>query len=177
MQPPTTHLSGYCLSVSATVYDRRRLKMKLRLTRLDRIYTDQLFYFLTFCSHGRKPVLAQVQVQKAFQEFSTEAASHGVFVGRYVIMPNHFHFFAAFDDRTNLSSWMKSLKNYLSKALRTIGIPAPHWQKGYFDHLMRREDSYGSKWDYVFQNPVRHNLVADPAEWPFQGEINALSFL
>ncbi len=30
----------------------------LRLTRLDRIYTNELFYLLTFCTHNRQPLLA-----------------------------------------------------------------------------------------------------------------------
>jgi putative transposase len=91
-------------------------------------------------------------------------------------MPDHIHLFAAFDDRISLSTWMKSLKNYLSKALRELAAHAPHWQKGFFDHLLRSEESYGSKWEYVFHNPVRQQLVSDPTLWPFQGEINALSF-
>jgi len=121
------------------------------------------------------PILAQPSLHQAFRRF-TEAAARGVFVGRYVIMPDHIHLFAAFDDCASLSDWMKSLKNSLSKTLRESNITAPHWQKGYFDHLLRGEESYGSKWEYVFHNPVRHHLVADPTLWPFQGEINALSF-
>jgi REP element-mobilizing transposase RayT len=91
-------------------------------------------------------------------------------------MPDHIHFFAAFDDRMDLSIWMKSMKNCLSKSFRETGFKPPHWQKGFFDHLMRSEDSYGSKREYVFHNPVRHNLVPEASLWPFQGEINALSF-
>jgi putative transposase len=147
-----------------------------RLSRLDRILTDQLFYFLTFNAQNRATILANPPLHQAFRRFTEESASRGVFVGRYVIMPDHIHLFAAFEENANLSSWMKSLKNYLSKALRAAGFEAPHWQKGYFDHLMRSEESYRSKWEYVFYNPVRRNLVSEPALWPFQGEINPLSF-
>lgn len=147
-----------------------------RLSRLDRILTDQLFYFLTFCSHNRLPTLAQPPLHQAFRLFTEAAIARGVFVGRYVIMPDHIHLFAAFDEHISLSDWMKSLKNSLSKTLREMNIPSPHWQKGYFDHLLRGEESYGSKWEYAFHNPVRHRLVSDPTIWPFQGEINALSF-
>jgi REP element-mobilizing transposase RayT len=73
-----------------------------------------------------------------------------------------------------LSEWMKSLKNSPSKTLRGMNIPAPHWQKGFFDHVMRSEESYSEKWLYVAENPVRKHLVARPEDWPYQGEIYPL---
>ncbi len=91
-------------------------------------------------------------------------------------MPDHIHLFVAFPEQSQLSPWMKSLKNTLSKTLRGLSVPAPHWQKGYFDHLMRCESSYDSKWEYVRANPVRQKLVTDLSLWPYQGEINHLSF-
>jgi putative transposase len=150
--------------------------MKLRLSRLDRIYTEALFYFLTFCTHQRRPILAREEVHDAFKAFALAATSRDILVGRYVIMPDHFHLFAAFPETASLGLWMKSLKNYLSSTLRKLGIEASHWQKGYFDHLMRSEDSYGSKWEYVSHNPVRHKLVVEASQWPFQGEIVPLYF-
>ena len=150
--------------------------MKFRLTRLDRIYTDEVFYFLTFCTHHRKALLANLTIHEAFCTFTQEAISRNIYVGRYVIMPDHIHLFAAFSDELDVSAWMKSLKNSLSKTLRNMGVESPHWQKGFFDYLMRSEESYSSKWDYVFLNPVRHRLVEEPELWPFQGEINPLSF-
>ena len=83
---------------------------------------------------------------------------------------------AAVCDRrlTPLSEWMKSLKNSLSKTLRGLNTPAPHWQKGFFDHVMRSEESYSQKWLYVAENPVRKHLVARPEDWPYQGEIYPL---
>jgi hypothetical protein len=34
--------------------------------------------------------------------------------------------------------------------------------------------SYDEKWEYVRSNPVRHSYVTDPADWPYQGELNEL---
>lgn len=70
---------------------------------------------------------------------------------------------------------MKSLKNSLSKTLRGMEVPAPHWQKGFFDHVLRSGESYSEKWLYVAENPVRKNLSACPEEWPYQGEIYPLA--
>jgi putative transposase len=47
----------------------------------------------------------------------------------------------------------------------------PLWQPGFFDHLLRNDESYGLKWQYVSENSVRHGLVGRAGEWPYQGEI------
>jgi REP element-mobilizing transposase RayT len=71
-------------------------------------------------------------------------------IGRYVLMPDHCHLFVACDhERISLSAWAKSFKNALSAELRRIGIESPHWQKGFFDHLLRSEESAAEKWEYV----------------------------
>ncbi len=67
--------------------------------------------------------------------------------------------------------WMKSLKNTLSKHWREHGIEAPHWQKGFFDHLIRSGESHAEKWKYVRVNPVRAGLVAQAEDWPYAGAI------
>ena len=48
-----------------------------------------------------------------------------------------------------------------SKAIsKTLKIAfGPHWQKGFFDHVIRSEESYEQKWVYVRDNPVRAGLV------------------
>ena len=40
-----------------------------------------------------------------------------------------------------------------------------------FDHVLRNDESYAQKWEYVRENPVRAGLVAEWHEWPYQGEI------
>ena len=45
------------------------------------------------------------------------------------------------------------------------------WQPGFFDHLLRHDESYAEKWLYVRDNPVRKRLVATWDAWPYRGEI------
>jgi hypothetical protein len=48
-------------------------------------------------------------------------------------------------------------------------------QEEFFDHILRSGESYSQKWDYVRENPVRAGLVSTFEDWPWQGEIEALS--
>jgi putative transposase len=91
----------------------------------------------------------------------------GIAVGRYVIMPDHVHLFVSGSQDFLLTQWVRLLKRNLSKVILS---PQPHWQKGFFDHLIRHRESYSEKWEYVRQNPVRAGLVARYEDWRWQGE-------
>jgi len=146
-----------------------------RLRRLERVFPRAPVYFVTACTADRRKLLARAEVHDTFEEFARNGMERGVWVGRYVLMPDHLHAFVAFDDeRINLQTWMKSLKNALSKTLRSVGIEAPHWQKGFFDHVLRSDESYSEKWEYVRHNPVRAGFVVRSEDWPYQGEIHPL---
>ena len=80
------------------------------------------------------------------------------------------------DERLMLPEWMKSLKNTLSKTLRSKSIRSPHFQKAFFDHVLRSAESYSEKWHYVRENPVRADLVKHWEDWPFAGEMFALEY-
>jgi len=130
-------------------------------------------FYVTACTHNRKRILNQPIEHESFVEFASRSTQYGVWVGRYVLMPDHLHLFITFGpDSISLSAWMKSLKNAISKCLKSASYPPRHWQKGYFDHLLRSEESYDQKWLYVRDNPVRAGLVKTVEDWPYSGEIS-----
>lgn len=148
-----------------------------RLHRLERLFADNPVYFITFCTAARSKMLATPSNHTAFVEFCTQALTREIFVGRYILMPDHVHLFVKLPPPSeNLSAWIKSLKNFLSKHLRQQQVPAPHWQKGFFDHVLRSDESYSAKWLYMLENSVRAGLVKNWTDWPYQGEIYALRF-
>jgi REP element-mobilizing transposase RayT len=130
-------------------------------------------YFVTFCTAGRKPLLATDSVCEKFRQFAEQALGHGVAFGRYVIMPDHIHCFVRLAPDQKLSITIRLLKRALSSA---IDAPMPHWQPGFFDRLLRHSESYSEKWNYVYQNPVRAGLVEAPEDWRFQGEIVVIRY-
>ena len=142
--------------------------------RLSHIFPcyDPPLYFVTFNINGRRNVLANGAVHVAFVEFARAGAARGISVGRYVIMPDHIHLFVHGGLEFSLKQWIRLLKRKLSESL--VAVP-PHWQEGFFDHLIRHRESYSVKWEYVRQNPVRAGLAAKPEEWPWQGEIVPLA--
>src|SRR4029077_7681354 len=99
-------------------------------------------------------------------------------VGRYVIMPNHVHLFAAFPiDGIALPNWVQSLRTVIGKRLLLLGVHKPHWQEGFFDHLLRSYESYSQKWEYVRMNPVRAQLSKTPEACRTKAELVRIPFV
>jgi REP element-mobilizing transposase RayT len=148
---------------------------KPRLSRLSQLYIRPPVYFVTLCTFDRKMILNSASSHSVFVRFCDAASEHGFYVGRYVLMPDHIHLFVtSSQEGLDLSAWIKSLKNTLSKSWRASAVAAPHWQKGFFDHLLRATDSYGEKWAYVAANPMRASLVTAAEDWPYQGIVHDL---
>jgi REP element-mobilizing transposase RayT len=86
-------------------------------------------------------------------------------------MPEHFHLFVRGGPEFRLSRWVGTLKQALTRAAHLSCAKGQVWQEGFFDHLLRNDESYAQKWDYVRENPVRAGLVKVTEDWPYQGEI------
>jgi REP element-mobilizing transposase RayT len=144
--------------------------MPNRPPRLD-IYHQQYaqpLFFITFNTHRRAKLLATTALHERFVAFAREAERRDIAVGRYVIMPDHLHLFVRGGQELVLEKWVGMLRRCLSQA---IVAPRPHWQEGFFDHLLRHDESSGEKWEYIRHNPVRAGLCDGPDDWPYQGEI------
>jgi putative transposase len=139
-------------------------------------------YFVTFNTHTRASLLATPEVHAGFIEYGRRAADFRIGLGRYVLMPDHIHLFVCFGvgSTTTLGAWIKGLKRELDRILHSmrrdpVRLPgqrlASFWQPGFHDHLLRSNESYAAKWEYVFQNPVRARLVTRPEDWPCAGDI------
>jgi putative transposase len=74
-------------------------------------------------------------------------------------MPDHLHLIAYFPE--DISTIVHKWKRWTSRNL------AIDWQRDFFDHRLRRDESFDEKADYILQNPVRAGLVKTSEEWPY----------
>ncbi len=166
------------VSTESPVLADDKFKHPRRPPRLEQIFSSlRAFYFVTFNTYKRRPLLAHPEIHDTFRFFCNRAQDHAVTVGRYVLMPDHAHLFVALSpEDLTLRKWIQALRSVLGKKLLVLGFQKPHWQEGFFDHLLRSGESYSQKWDYVRMNPVRAGLSQMAEEWPYQGEIVGLRF-
>ena len=135
----------------------------------------------------RRAILASKEVAAILiDEWRTAHTRHGWAIGRYVIMPDHVHFFCRAElGAKTVPTFMQRWKEWTSKRIAReatqagIGNPGLKlsgnlWQEEFFDHVLRSSESYSQKWDYVKENPVRAGLTKSSDEWPWQGEIESL---
>ena len=148
-----------------------------RLRRLQMTWSSRgrPIFFITICTADRRRWLDTPEVHEAFRLFCERSPTQaGVWVGRYVQMPDHIHVFVSAEGSSQLSRWVHSLKGFLATVRRKVAREGRAWQKGFFDHVLRGHESYSEKWAYVRMNPVRAGLVKTADEWPFAGEIEVL---
>jgi putative transposase len=98
--------------------------------------------FCQKCRCGVKKKRANTLVHNALIRFAQQGQRRGVCVGRYIIMPDHIHLFVRGRLDFSLPQWVRILKRVLSQA---ISPPPPHWQQGFFDHLIRHSETYAEK--------------------------------
>ena len=149
------------------------------LPRLENVWIPNPIYFLTCCTDQRRLLLANEPTSAVLiSEFRNSRRIHRWSIGRYVIMPDHVHFFARPEPNAKtLPDFIRDWKRWTAHQIVSITkATAPIWQPEYFDHVLRTPDSYSEKWVYVRQNPVRVGLALTPEGWPFAGECEPLTF-
>lgn len=126
--------------------------------------------FLTVCTKDRRRWLASQEAHQLLRAVWLEG--NAWLVGRYVLMPDHLHLFAApYDLRFTIEAWCVYWKRRFTQAHKNSGWK---WQASAFHHRLRHGESYDEKWRYVMENPVRAKLVTSSFQWPYQGFIHEL---
>jgi REP element-mobilizing transposase RayT len=145
------------------------------LQRLDRVWIRDPLFFVTATTFQRAQVLNSPAAHAICVEaWETGQRLHGWQVGRYVMMPDHVHFFCVpGPDAKPLETFVGKWKEWTAKFFhRRWGASMPLWQEEFFDHALRSQESYSQKWEYVRQNPVRAGLVGHAADWAYHGSLN-----
>jgi mono/diheme cytochrome c family protein len=75
-------------------------------------------------------------------------------------MPDHLHALISFPYEQPMKQIVADWKRFLATKLKI------EWQRDFFDHRLRKEESYREKADYILANPVRAGLITRREEWP-----------
>lgn len=134
-----------------------------RLTDYD--YTQNGAYFITICVNDRKPILSSITIGDNCVRLSKvgivikneidkmNMVYENVFVDNYVIMPNHIHLIIRIESgRTQFAPTIgRIIKQFKGSITKQIGKSI--WQKSFYDHIIRDDYDYQTKWQYIDENP------------------------
>jgi len=142
----------------------------IRLTR--REYVGRRIYFITICCEERVPIFKDAnRATIAVEELKSVSRSMDVLVHAFCVMPDHVHVLVegkvcTADIVRFVARWKQST-GYLFRH----ELQKRFWQRRFYDHVLRRaEDSDSVAW-YIWMNPVRKGLAAEPREYPFSGSL------
>ena len=125
-----------------------------------RIDPAREIFFITICARDRlgEPLLETASSLLEAIAFYNDA--HRWWVHLAVVMPDHMHVLARFPEDGKSVEMVRAWKRWTTNHL---GI---RWQRDYFDHRIRQEESLREKAEYILQNPVRAGLVTNWQHWP-----------
>jgi len=132
-------------------------------------------YFVTFTLRRPLPIdLTRPDIGSMVLSALLEGDGTRYLLYDHTIMPDHVHLILKpliEDGRVPaLSLVMGKLKGSLSREInRALGRQGPLWQDESYTRIIRNEAEYHEKARYIYHNPVRRDLIADPAEWPWWG--------
>jgi putative transposase len=84
-------------------------------------------------------------------------------------MPDHLHLLLSLGERyqKNLQNWISAFKRYVSRQTNVSFSVRSLWQKNFYDHIVRTDESVSKIAEYIVNNPVRQGLVSVWKEYPY----------
>jgi len=128
------------------------------------IDTAKEIFFVTICCAQRGvnqlalPAIATALIETI--EHRNERGSWYVHIA--VFMPDHVHMLVSIPPDANFRNALAKWKEWTAKKL---GI---RWQRDFFEHRLRGDESFAEKADYILANPVRAGFVSRADDWAFR---------
>ncbi|MBI4462688.1 MAG: transposase [Acidobacteria bacterium] len=128
------------------------------------------WYFITVCCRGKEALLRARVTRNLIQETLRQTAVRNhVELAAYSILPDHLHVICSAGEK-GLVSFIREFKSRAALELLRRSQPSP-WQRSFFDHKVRSDESLRQKCEYVWMNPVRRGLARSPEDYPWNGSL------
>jgi len=123
-------------------------RKEIRLKNYD--YRSDGYYFVTVCTHRRKPYLSQYKKTVEQILLSLPERFSGLKIDWYVLMSTHVHVIFTFDGmKKGLPEVVRTIK-----ALVTKDTGIKFWQRNYYEHVIRNESALLKIREYIENNPL-----------------------
>ncbi len=143
--------------------------MGTHATRRGRLSLSGQIYHVTAVTANRQAHLASFEAASACaRTFSASAKAEEAQLLAWVLMPDHVHWLIQLGDNANLASCVNRLKGSSTRSMGTLfDSECVVWQRGYYDHALRKDESVEAVARYIVANPLRAGLVKSVRDYPF----------
>jgi len=152
------------------------------MSRYRRDPTAGATYFFTVVTYRRRPFLCDPDVRAALRaSIQTVREHHPFTIDAWVLLPDHLHclWTRPPDDADFSLRW-----NQIKRGVTRAGAARLHrpdwmtpskirhrestlWQRRYWEHRIRDDRDFTTHCDYIHYNPVKHDWVQQPVDWPY----------
>jgi putative transposase len=144
-------------------------KLSTRLNNFD--YTGIYIYFVTCLTYRRNLYFTDKStVDSVLLILNRVSDRYGFTLLAYCFMPDHLHLLIEGDETSSLRNYMqrfKQVSSYIYKKQYSQRL----WQRSYYDHVLRKEQSVKEVAGYIVENPVRKGIVTEYNKYPFAGSV------
>jgi putative transposase len=144
--------------------------MKIRnIHRPIHIFILNAQYFITLTTYKKKKLLNTDEKKDIVRESIMRAVKkYGINLNAWVILDNHFHLLISSIDQKIVPTFIKFINSrssvLINKLENTRGVKNFYQ---YWDIIIRDEDDFFTKINYIHYNPVHHRYCKDPSEYKF----------
>jgi putative transposase len=138
-------------------------ELSIKRRRLPHWTLEGSIYFVTFRSDGKH--LAEMERKMVLDHIRS---GHGKFydLAAAVVMPDYVHIILKPRSDFNLSRIMKGIKGVSARLVNTLrGTSGTLWQDESLDRVLRDEVEFNKKLQYMFDNPLKSQLVNGDEEY------------
>ena len=141
---------------------RKRIRLPLP------VYTQGHAFFITIATHQKYPWFSLYpKLGDAVIQIIRDLASvRGTKVYAWCIMPDHIHLLVQDHE---VVSFVRLFKGRLTPRAREIEPGRRLWQRSFYDHALRKEESVAEIACYIWENPVRKGTIDDPTQYEWSG--------
>ncbi len=134
----------------------------LKRRNLPHLKASGATYFVTF----RAKILLSPETRDIIMAEIRSCAGKRIDLDAAVVMPDHVHVILRLLGDENLSDVLRMIKGRAARLVNQFLIrKGPLWIEESFDHVIRYEEEFQDKLEYVRQNPVKRGLVAQPGDY------------
>ena len=143
-----------------------RHRKNIRLKK--EIYSNQSQIFsITICTKDRRPIFGkELWAKKIIETFETKPFRKNMESYAYCLMPDHLHLLVS-PKNGNLIDFIRRWKSYTANLLNKSGRDGSCWQRGFYDHALRKDDDILTTAEYIVHNPVRQHIAKHWREYPY----------
>jgi putative transposase len=120
-------------------------------------------FFITICCRPRGfNQLCKANIaREIFETARRYHKSQQWYLKLLLLMPDHLHMLIGIPGDAQLSKLIRDFKRM------TARITKIEWQRNFFDHRLRQDESEDEKAAYIRENPVRAGLIGANQKWRY----------